>query len=101
MSNFLALWSVDKQNGSEVKSVQTRSKVKTGEESTLAGGSSISSQLLFGESVHRSRQEAKQRSQERADVQEELRLLLLGIILRAIRYNFLTLVNYFFDIFEL
>mmetsp|Transcript_24746 Transcript_24746/g.33997 ORF Transcript_24746/g.33997 Transcript_24746/m.33997 type:complete len:1591 (-) Transcript_24746:85-4857(-) len=78
----------DKQGGSEIKSVKsapTRSKAKTGEDSTLAGGSSISSQLLLGESVRRSRQEAKQRSQERTEAQEELRLLLLGIILRAVR----------------
>ena len=46
---------------------------------------SLTSQLLLGDSVRARRQEARKRDRERAAIRDELRMLLLGAILRLMR----------------
>ena len=46
---------------------------------------SLTSQLLLGDSVRARRQEARKRGRERVAIQDELRMLLLGAILRLMR----------------
>lgn len=70
---------------SEAKKIQTKkSKQNRAKDDSSAAGS-LSSRLLMGESVRKARQEAKKRDAERVAMQDELRMLLLGAIIRLIR----------------
>ena len=72
---------VDRSKKSHASGKVVRIGVKDGDSVSV----SLTSQLLLGDSVRARRQEARKRGRERAAIQDELRMLLLGAILRLMR----------------
>jgi hypothetical protein len=72
---------VDRSKKSHASGKVVRIGMKDGDSVSV----SLTSQLLLGDSVRARRQEARKRGRERAAIQDELRMLLLGAILRLMR----------------